>query len=104
MSQLPAPVRPEPVKLAGAIGGALAGVGTIVVALGWVSQANMDATTGAVVGLVSSVMVLLSIAAPIVTALRARRQVTPLADPRAADGVPLVPEYPPPPAPEFPAG
>lgn len=78
--------RPEPVAVAAAVQAVLAAL----VTLGWV---NLDNTTAAAIGTVAAALV-----AAVVTH-RARRQVTPTADPVAADGTALVPDPDPPPPP-----
>ena len=70
--------RPEPVAIAAVVQAVLAAL----VTLGWL---QLDDTTIAALGTVVAAFVGATVT------LSARRRVTPVADPKAADGTPLVP-------------
>lgn len=74
--------RPEPVAVAAAVQAVLAALVTV----GW---SQMDDATVAACGTVVAAVI------GAVVTLMARRQVTPVADPRAPDGTPLEPASPP---------
>jgi hypothetical protein len=86
--------RPEPVldaaKLAGAVSGIVLSVGTVFVLVGWVTADEVQNWAVIAGGIVMSIGTLLAIVLPIITALGARAQVTPLAAPVSVDGVPLI--------------
>lgn len=90
----PLDVRPEPVLHAARIGGLLAALvvaiaATVSLALAgrWTDLDAWGATLG---GLAGAVMALGAYVAPVWQAHKARAKVTPLSDPRDADGTPLV--------------
>lgn len=87
--------RPEPVlqaaKLAGAVSGLVTAGGATFVLLGWATGPQVMQWAVIAGGIVTAVGALLAAALPLITARGARKQVTPLIDPRDADGVPLVP-------------
>lgn len=86
--------RPEPVldaaKLAAAVSGAVTSIGGLLVVAGLVTSEEVRAWATAAGAAVVAVGALLGAVLPVITALRARDRVTPLADPRAANGQPLV--------------
>lgn len=86
--------RPEPVldaaKLAAAVSGTVLSIGAIFVLVGWVTADQVQNWAVIAGGIVTSVGALLAVAMPIITALGARAQVTPLAAPVGVDGVPLI--------------
>lgn len=86
--------RPEPVldaaKLAAAVSGTVLAVGAAFVVVGWVTADQVQNWAVIAGGIVTAVGTLLAVAMPIITALGARAQVTPLAAPVSVQGVPLV--------------
>lgn len=86
--------RPEPVldaaKLAAAVSGVVLSIGTVFVVVGWVTADEVQNWAVIGGGIVMSVGTLLAIVMPIITALGARAQVTPLAAPVSVEGVPLI--------------
>jgi predicted lipid-binding transport protein (Tim44 family) len=83
--------RPEPVTVAGKIAGGLSGAVALLVGIGVLTTDQGSALTNAILAALAAVSVLVSVVAPIVTAYRARSQVTPLTDPRDNAGNQLVP-------------
>lgn len=87
--------RPEPVlqaaRLAGAVSGLVTAGGATFVLLGWATGPQVTQWAVICGGIVTAVGALLAAALPLITARGARKQVTPLTDPRDADGVRLVP-------------
>lgn len=89
------PTRPEPVVDAGKLGGAVAAfasaVGVLAVALGIGLTAEKVNTIAIAIGaVVAAGTAVVALVAPIITARKARNQVTPLSDPRDAQGRELV--------------
>lgn len=78
-------------KVAGYVTGSVGLVGGVTTALGYTTDGQVQAVTAAVGPLVLATGVLIGAVLPILRALRAREAVTPLASPRGADGVELVP-------------
>lgn len=99
----PAPQR-EPVKqlalLGSLLSAAIVAVGGAVALI--VAHSDLSAIAQAVGGAVVAVGTLAAFLAPYLAALRARKLVTPLSDPRAADGTPLIREQLRPPGPQRP--
>lgn len=87
--------RPEPVlnaaKVAGAVSGLVVAAGAVTTLVGWTTAEQIDSAAVLVGGLVTALAALVAVVAPLVAAYRARPKVTPLADPRDANGTPLVP-------------
>jgi hypothetical protein len=87
--------RPEPVldeaKIAGFVTAGLTAVLTVAVVLGFVAQEDTNTLVTTVVGIVGGVVTLVNFVVPKWRAWRARKQVTPLSDPRTVGGIPLVP-------------
>lgn len=87
--------RPEPVldaaKIAGAVSGAVTGLGGLLVLIGYTSEEAVRSWAVAAGGAVTGVGTLIAVVLPIITAIGARGQVTPLADPRTVDGATLTP-------------
>lgn len=85
--------RPEPVldaaKVAAAVALVVGGALTVLAAFG-VTVPDPEGVTRAVVSIATGVLTLVSVAATLVAALRARQKVTPLESPRNSDGVPLM--------------
>lgn len=83
--------RPEPVVNGAAAAGAVTAVvgllGIIAVTAHWITPED-SAVLGPAVA--NGVIALVGAVSALVAAVRARRHVTPLSDPRAADGTPLV--------------
>lgn len=86
--------RPEPVldaaKLAAAVSGTVLAVGALLVLIGWATADQVKSWAVIAGGIVTAIGTLMAVAMPIITAIGARAQVTPLAEPRSVDGVPLV--------------
>jgi len=86
--------RPEPVvdegKIAGAIAGAIVAVVAVVLLVIRGQASDLSALQVALQGALSAVMAAAAVIVPVWRAYRARRKVTPLADPRDDDGTPLV--------------
>lgn len=86
--------RPEPVmdaaKLAAAVSGAVTAIGTAFVLVGWTTADTVNNWAVVAGGIVTAVGTLITVALPIITAVGARAQVTPLAAPVGMDGVPLI--------------
>ncbi len=87
--------RPEPVLdeavIAGKISaGATALLGFAVV-LGLVAVDDVDTIVAALVAVATGAVTIVNYVVPKVRAYKARDKVTPVADPQAADGTPLVP-------------
>lgn len=84
--------RPQPVmsaaRQAGYIAGLVGAVGTALGAYGAISGQHWAVDSAAIVAAIATA---LAGGMPIVTALGARAQVTPLASPQGVDGAPLVP-------------
>lgn len=84
--------RPEPVKQAAALGGlvsaAVAAVGGVVTLVA--AHAELSTVATAVGGAVTAVVTLVAFCAPYLSALRARKLVTPLEAPQNAYGTTLV--------------
>lgn len=95
LDNAPSPARPEPVvdqaKVAGTMTGILTGLGGVAVTLGAASVEEVDTAVTVLVGAVSAVLTAVNVLVPILRARVAREQVTPVSDPRAVDGTPLVP-------------
>lgn len=85
------PARPEPVleaaKLAGNVAGVVTGLAGIFATVGAVTGWQWALATAAALGATGAVLAKWM---PLVTAFGARAQVTPLAQPQAMDGSPLV--------------
>lgn len=85
--------RPEPVVNAARLGGGVAAV--VVAALGLIAlvlaghAGDLDALSKTLGALFTALGALTAYLAPLWQAYKARRQVTPLVDPRTADGEPL---------------
>lgn len=92
-SLLPAGDRPEPVldaaKLAAAVSGTVLAIGAMLVLVGWVTADQVQSWAVIAGGIVTAIGTLIAVAMPIITALGARAQVTPLANPQSVDGAPL---------------
>lgn len=92
--------RPEPVldaaKLAAAVSGTVLAVGAAFVLVGWVTADQVQNWAVIAGGIVTSIGTLLAVAMPIITAIGARAQVTPLSDPQGMQGqpLPITPGYP----------
>lgn len=88
--------RPEPVldaaKLAAAVSGAVTGIGGLLVLAGYATTDEVKEWAVAAGAAVVGVGALLGVVLPVITALRARDRVTPVADPRDVEGRPLVVE------------
>lgn len=86
--------RPEPVmdaaKLAAAVSGAVTAIGTIFVLVGWTTADTVNNWAVVAGGIVTAIGTMITVALPIITALGARAQVTPLTAPVGMDGVPLI--------------
>ena len=86
--------RPEPVvdaaKLAAAAAGAVAAIGAITTLWGWTTADQVQSLVVLIGGLITAVATLVAVVAPIAAAYKARKQVTPLADPRSRSGAALV--------------
>lgn len=80
-----ATARPEPVMAAGTAAALVSATASLVVGAavlaGWIDQADAPAIVDALVGIGLAVASAVGVAAPIVAARHARRQVTPLAAP-----------------------
>jgi hypothetical protein len=91
---MPSSTRPEPVldaaKIAAAVSGTVTAVGAVFVIVGWATSEQVQSWAVIAGGIVTALGTLVSIVLPIITALGARAQVTPLAAPVGVDGVPLV--------------
>lgn len=87
--------RPEPVldaaKIAGAVSGAVTGIGGLLVLLGYAGDDDVRSWAVAAGGAVTGIGALIATVLPIITALGARGQVTPNSDPKTVDGAPLTP-------------
>lgn len=85
--------RPEPVldaaKLAAAVSGTVLSVGALFVIVGWVTADQVQNWAVIAGGIVTSVGTVLAVALPLITAIGARAQVTPLAAPVSVEGHPL---------------
>lgn len=89
-----APARPEPVMKAARQAQAVAGlVALITTALGTYGAATGQQWAIAASAIVAAITTGLAGTMPSITASGARAQVTPVADPRAMDGSPLVAEF-----------
>jgi len=92
--------RPEPVldaaKLAAAVSGVVLAVGAALVLVGWATTDQIKSWSVIAGGAVTAIGTLLAVVMPIITALGARAQVTPLAAPQGVDGAPLVADAQPP--------
>lgn len=90
--------RPEPVmdaaKIAGTVSGAVTGVGGLLVLFGYATTEDVRSWAVAAGGAVTGIGALLAAVLPIITAIGARGQVTPLADPKTVDGAALTPDRP----------
>lgn len=88
-------VRPEPVldegKVAGLITGAATALLTIAAVLGFVTQEDVDTLVPLLVGVAGAVVTLINFVVPKIRAMKARKFVTPLADPQNNQGQKLVP-------------
>lgn len=89
--------RPSPVMDEAKITSAITAAGPILVvilgAIGWASADDVSNGIALVVALVGAVAAVVNFLVPKIRARHVRDQVTPMSDPRAADGVtPLVPE------------
>jgi hypothetical protein len=86
--------RPEPVldaaKLAAGVSGTVLSVGALLVLVGWATADQVQSWAVVAGGIVTSIGALLAVAMPLITALGARAQVTPLAAPVSVQGAPLV--------------
>lgn len=86
--------RPEPVldaaKLAAAVSGTVLSLGALLVLVGWATADQVQSWAVIAGGIVTSIGALLAVAMPLITALGARAQVTPLAAPVSVQGLPLV--------------
>lgn len=85
-------------KQAGAISGLVVAVGTALGAYAALTHQQWAEASAAIVALIGTG---LAGGLPVLTAIGARAQVTPVASPEAMDGTPLVPAPAPPPAPVF---
>lgn len=90
--------RPEPVldqgRIAAVVGGAVVAVVGLVLLIVRGQAGDLTALQIALEGVLTSIMAAAAVIAPLWRARKARDKVTPLEDPRTADGVPLVPLVP----------
>lgn len=86
--------RPQPVAIAQSISAAIPTVVGLLVAVGVLDLTPDSAGSVSTAGqqIVAGVLTVVSLVVTVVATLRARAQVTPVADPRDADGVPLTPD------------
>lgn len=86
--------RPEPVvdaaKVAAAVSGTVLAVGAAFVVIGWATADEVQNWAIIAGGIVTAVGTLIAVVLPIITAVGARAQVTPLAAPVSVQGVPLI--------------
>jgi hypothetical protein len=86
--------RPEPVvsaaKLAAAAAGLVAAIGAITTLWGWTTADQVQSVVVLIGGLITAAATLVATVAPILAAYKARKEVTPLADPRDSHGHALV--------------
>lgn len=77
------PRRPQPLLSVATLVGTVAGVLSVAVTLGLLSQAESDVVSGGVQALIVAGSALISALAPVIAAFKARGQVTPVDDPAA---------------------
>ncbi len=87
--------RPEPVldeaKTAAKVTSLLTAVLTVATVLGYTTAGEASGIAAAGLGAAGAVITIVNYLVPIARARKARDKVTPLADPRSADGLTLVP-------------